>query len=371
MMETIKMDLGEETKVQIESIGGDLRISGRKGQKLEAQAPEHGDLKVEQDEDQITISASSAVFIYLPASTHVAINRIGGDARITGLRESLAVQSVGGDLGLRRVGCVETQWVGGDLTVRKMDGDLVVSQVGGDAIVESVDGSVRCAAVGGDLFLQSVQGVIDVSVGGDTSVEVVPQPEVGSRVVTGGDLSCYIPEGASATVRVNVGGEMILVEPGAFEEAEEGIVFRLGDGQGDVDLTAGADLWLRVGQYETRYADDWVADMRRDAQTKAAEMEARVGAIIEGAFAFDADRIGERVRRSVSKARKKAERARKRTNSYGASGKNDMRISFGRFGSKAVEVSEEERLKILQMVEQGKINVEDAEKLLSALEGEA
>lgn len=370
-MKKNSLDVNENTKVRIESIGGDLRISGHKGSKLEAQAPEYGELKVDQDGDLITVSARSAVLLNLPVSTPVTIERVGGDVRMTGLSETVVIQSIGGDLGLRRIGKAEIQWVGGDLTIRKMEGDLVVEQVGGDAVIEKVDGVVRCSAIGGDLFLQSVQGVVDVSVGGDASVSVVPQADAVSRVIAGGDISCYIPEGASASVRVNVGGEMILVEPGEFEEAEDGVVFRLGDGQGDVELTTGADLWLRVGEYETRYADDWAADMRRHAKSSAAEMEARVGAIVEGAFAFDADRIGERVRRSVSKARRKAEKARKRAISNGVYDGKNVRISFGKFGSKSVEISEEERMTILQMVEQGKINVEEAEKLLSALEGEA
>ncbi len=370
-MEKINLDVGENTSVQIESIGGDLRISGQKGSNLEAQAPEYGELNVVQDGDIISISARSAVLLNLPASTPVTIERIGGDARLTGLCEPVVIQSVGGDLGLRRIGQADIQWVGGDLTVRKMDGDLNVEQVGGDAVIEKVEGVVRCTAIGGDLFLQSVKGVVDASVGGDASVSVVPQSDVVSRVVTGGDLSCYIPEGVSANVRANVGGEMILVEPGEFEEAEDGVVFRLGDGQGDVELTSGADLWLSVGQYETRYADDWAADMRSSAKSSAAEMEARVGAIMEGAFAFDAERIGERVRKSVSKAREKAEKARKRAILNSAFDGKNVRVSLGKYGAKPVVVSEEERMTILQMVEQGKINVEEAEKLLSALEGEA
>jgi hypothetical protein len=370
-MEKFNLDVDEKTKVRIESIGGDLRISGRSGSNLEAQAPDYGELKVEQDEDQITISARSAVLVYLPASTPVAVERVGGDVRVTGLSDSLTVESVGGDLRLKRIGHTEIQWIGGDLTARKMDSDLVIAQVGGDAIIEKVGGAVRCNAIGGDLLLRSVQGVVDISVGGDASVEIVPQKEAGSRVVTGSDLTCYLPEEASANVHVNAGGELLLVEPGEFEEAEEGVVFRLGDGQGDVDLTSGGDLWLRVGKYEEFNTEDWINDITSRAEASAAEVEARVGAIVGGAFAFDADRIAERVRKSVSKARRKAERAHKRAASYAASDGKDLRISFGKYGSKPVEVSDEERMTILRMVEDGKINVEEAEKLLSALEGEA
>ncbi len=370
-MEKYNLDVNEKTKVRIVSVGRDLRISGRSGSKLEAQAPDFAELKVEQKEDQITISARSAVMVYLPASTPVAIERVGGDVRATGLHESLLVESVGGDLRLKRIGQTEIQWVGGDLTARKMDSDIIVTHVGGDAVIENVEGAVRCNSIGGDLLLRSVQGAVDVSVGGDASVEIVPLKEAGSRVGTGGDLTCYIPEGASANVRVNAGGELVLVEPGEFEEAEEGVVFHLGDGQGDVELTAGGDLWLRVGEYEALDTDDWINDITRRAEASAAEVEARVGAIVGGALAFDADRIAERVRKSVSKARRKAERAQKRAASYATSDGKNVRKSFGKFGSNPPEVSDEERMTILRMVEQGKINVEEAEKLLSALEGES
>ncbi len=370
-MEKFNLDLDEKTKVRIESIGGDLRITGRDGSKLEAQAPDYGELKVEQNEDEITISARSAVLIYLPASTPVTVERVGGDVRATGLRESLAVESVGGDLRLKRIGHTEIQWIGGDLTARKMDSDLIVAQVGGDAVIENVEGAVRCNAIGADLLLRSVKGVVEVFVGGDASVEIVPQKEAASRVVTGSDLTCYLPEEASANVHVNAGGELVLVEPGEFEEAEEGILFRLGDGQGEVDLTSGGDLWLRVGKYEALNTEDWINDITSRAEASAAEVEARVGAIVGGAFAFDADHIAERVRKSVSKARRKAERAHKRAASYGVSDGKNLRISFGKHGSKPVEISDEERMTILHMVEEGKINVEEAEKLLSALEGES
>jgi hypothetical protein len=370
-MEKFSLDVDEKTKVRIESIGGDLRISGRSGSKLEAQAPDYGELKVEQNEDEITISARSAVLIYLPASIPVAVERVGGDVHAKGMSESLSVESVGGDLRLKRSGHVEIQWIGGDLTARKMDSDLIVEHVGGDAVIEKVEGVVRCSAIGGDLLLQSVKGAVDVSVGGDASVEIVPQKEASSRVVTGSDLTCYLPEESSANVHVNAGGELVLVEPGEFEESEEGVVFRLGDGQGDVDLTSGGDLWLRVGKYEAFGTEDWIDDITSRAEASAAEVEARVGALVGGAFAFDADRIAERVRKSVSKARRKAERAQKRAASYGASDGKNVRITFGRRGSKPAEVSDEERMTILRMVEDGKINVEEAEKLLSALEGEA
>jgi hypothetical protein len=370
-MEKFNLDVDKKTKVRIESIGGDLRISGRSGSKLEAQAPDYGELKVVQDEDNISISARSAVLVFLPASIPVAVERVGGDVHAKGLSESLAVESVGGDLRLKRIGRTEIQWIGGDLTARKMDSDLVVAQVGGDAVIEKVEGAVRCNAIGGDLVLRAVQGAVDVTVGGDASVEIVPQKEAASRVVTGSDLTCYLPEESSANVQVNAGGELVLVEPGEFEEAEEGVVFRLGDGQGDVDLTSGGDLWLRVGKYESFSTEDWIDDITNRAEASAAEMEARVGAIVGGAFAFDADRIAERVRKSVSKARRKAERAQKRAGTYGASDGKNVRISFGKYGSKSAEVSDEERMTILRMVEDGKINVEEAEKLLGALEGEA
>ena len=58
-MEKVKMEVGEAPTVNIESIGGDLRLTGRNETHFEAQAPEKGSLSVEQEDNQISVNCRS------------------------------------------------------------------------------------------------------------------------------------------------------------------------------------------------------------------------------------------------------------------------------------------------------------------------
>jgi hypothetical protein len=100
-------------------------------------------------------------------------------------------------------------------------------------------------------------------------------------------------------------------------------------------------------------------------------------------YSFDADRIGERVRRSVRHAQRQAKRAVRKAEDKARKAhdkhlgfKFDMDsnwpdLRFADFTQSSPVASDEERLAILQMVESGKISVDEAEGLLKALEGES
>jgi hypothetical protein len=368
-MEKVQLEVGEKITIKILSVGGELRISGRETKHFEAQAPEHGELKVDQDGDLISVSCRTGCLIFLPSQSRVEADRVGGDVRLTELVNDCMIRSIGGDLSLRRVGSATFELIGGDLHARRVRGDLMVDQIGGDAIVEKVQGNVILRAVGGDLVLRNVDGQVEASVGGDTSASLGAVPHVRSTLTTGGDLSCSLPDQASATVTLQAGGDITI--PGIFEAEwdDEQKVIHLGEGEAEIDLVAGSDLLLRVGSEDQGYPDELFGDLLRDFDSKAVEIEARFGAMGAGLYGFDADRIGERVRRSIERAQRKAARASahaKRKNKH----KHAFKFRFGGMENQKIDATDEERLAILRMVEAGKISVEEAEKLLEALEGE-
>jgi len=244
-----------------------------------------------------------------------------------------------------------------------------MDQIGGDAIVEIVQGNVILRGVGGDLILRKIDGQVEATIGGDTSASLTAMPHLRSIVKTGGDLSCSLPDQASATVTLKAGGDITV--PGMFEgeEDDQQRVIQLGEGEAEINLSAGGDLLLRVGLEDPGYPDELFGNLLRDFDSKAVEIEARFGAMGAGLYGFDADRIGEKVRRSIARAQRKASRA-----SAHAKRKTKHRPAFKfRFGGgdfPRTEATDEERLAILRMVEAGKISVGEAEKLLEALEGE-
>jgi hypothetical protein len=173
---------------------------------------------------------------------------------------------------------------------------------------------------------------------------------------------------------MKAGGDMAM--PTDVERVSENgeTVIRLGEAEATIELTAGGNLWLRVGKMEMDFAEDFVGSVMGELDARLAEMEARFNAIGAGMYTFDAERIGERVRRSVERARRKAnkaqERAAKRAEKYARKHGRKHTVTIGGSEPRGSVVSEEERMAVLRMVEQGKISVEEAEQLLKTLGGE-
>jgi hypothetical protein len=372
-MEKVVLEVGESPRLEIDAVGGDLRLSGREGTSLEAQAPDHGELIVEEREGRLHLSCRSGCLIFLPKNTRVQAENVGGDARLTDMAAEVLIRKVGGDLVLRRVGQSSFELVGGDMQVKGLAGDLTVDVLGGDAVIQDVDGSVQLRSVGGDLFLDSVRGKLNIGVGGDLSATIGLEVEGPSGLRAGGDLACRLMEGVSAKLRVQAGGDLHLPVGIERDDSDEIVI---DSGEQKIELVSGGDLSVRVGTREMGAPEDFVGDILTEVDAKLAEMEARFSALGAGLDSFDADRIGERVRRAVRRAQRKTEQAeRKAMKAETKLGKfNIPNISWAGGdsdgGAGKQEATDEERLKILKMVEEGKISVDEAESLFKALEGE-
>lgn len=369
-METLKIDVGDKPQVRITSIGGDLRLTGREGAQLEAHAPVDGKLSVTKDAEAVLITCRSGCLVFLPAESQVQAETIGGDVRAIGLSADLTLGTVGGDCSLRRMGKVAIERIGGDLDARKLDGDLSLKSGGSDGVVTQVQGAVEIGMLGGDFSLGRVEGKVEVNVGGNVSVRLSPQKKGRALVTAGGDLACRLPEDASAKIKVQAGGDLRLSGIEESESKEAGGLLRIGKGEAEIELSAGGDLWLHAGAESFADIDlDLGESIAARIEAKMADIEARFGATDSGFSKFDSDRIGERVRRAVSRSMRKAAKAQRRAELRFDRTHEGKHIHFGPFGTPTHEpASEEERMSILRMLEQGKINVDEAENLLKALE---
>jgi L-aminopeptidase/D-esterase-like protein len=97
-------------------------------------------------------------------------------------------------------------------------------------------------------------------------------------------------------------------------------------------------------------------------QAKAADISERVRRQVEQRLSV--------ARRQVEAAQRRVEREVERGTRGPGSGRLSIDVKFG--GPKAAPreaISEEERIAVLKMLEEGKISVEDAQRLLAALEG--
>jgi hypothetical protein len=371
-METTTQDVGPKPKVHLTAIGGDLRLTGREGTTLEAQAPPRGELSVTAHGDHIEVSSRASLLIFVPEGAEISADSVGGDGRITGLAGDLQLGSIGGDLSLRRVSRCEVGRVGGDLSAHRVRGDLHISWAGGDAVVDDVEGDLRIDSLGGDLELRDVGGSIHTVAGGDIWTSLEPSPGTESSIRAGGDLSCRVASGASVRLTLRAGGDLHAAIPGEREGGNGDLMIRLGAGEAAAELSAGGDLSVHPASATVEPAGaEWAVDLRTriEAQVDAAlaEVEASLGAHDTRALGIDREQMRARVRRAAERAHRRAERARERHEA----GPRRVDVNFGPFGTSRPSASDEERLTVLRMLEQGTISLDEAERLLRALEGGA
>jgi hypothetical protein len=366
MMETLTLETKATPRVTIESIDGDLRLVGQPGRTFEVQAPSKGQISLRQEAERIELSCRAGCLVFLPADAAVEARAVAGDLHLTGIEGQSSVMKVEGDARLRRAAQVKMGKLDGDLSVDDLKGELRVDSVDGDADVRNVRGDVHLGRVGGDLRLRRVDGDVEADVEGDASARLAPAPDSNSWIHAGGDIMAVLPSDASAVVRVTAGGEVLLPNPSERVVIEGPGVVCCGSGSASVELKCDGDLSLRLGGLGR--ADRWGPDLQEQiharVNTSIAKMEASLEELGLDSMSIDSERISQRVRRAVDRALRAA---------AGGAGVRAHRTAKDRpdkAGESQAAVGDEEHLAVLRMLEGGKINAEQAEALLRALEEE-
>ncbi len=385
--------------LRVEGVGGDLQIVGWERSEVTAKAD--GDtLQLESDGQVARASSGTDLILYVPRDIVIRVEGVGGDADIRAVPGGMDIASIGGDLQMRNVGVVKVGAVGGDMSVRGCAGDFSADSVGGDASLHEVKGSVSLS-IGADLYLRNAEGSISAQAGADAVLYLVPQPGQSISVQAGSDILVRVPAKVDATFSLQgCDDESIRVDLPGVDPVEVGM-FRqmtLGTGSASINLTAGSEIIVTSRQEEWESVAEF-DPLGREAPFAPGEfpgitpdMHERISRRMEEATrralkaSVRAQEQSERVQRRVDSAMRRAEEkmrsAERRTAHMGISiGKWGVVIDGNRpkpptppvppFPPRPVSdpVSDEERLTILKMLQEKKISLQEAEKLLAALEG--
>jgi hypothetical protein len=282
---------------------------------------------------------------------------------------------------------------------------------------------VMLRVVGGSLHLREISGGISAEVGGSVSAEFSPVSWQAYGIDSGGNIHCYLPGETNATIEIMSGAQDIRVKtPSQTEKITQGnYTLTLGEGAASVKLTAGGSVDIRTRDLDWLEVEDFDFDFGREISSLADEIAEQATLQIEsqlemlesnlnvylsglassissaGLSEERAKEIEERLERAKERAAQRAEAAaekarvkldlkvaaaqRKADRKARAAAVRAARKERQSRGERSYtiltppptkpeeSVSEEERMMILQMLQDKKISVEQAEKLLAALEG--
>jgi hypothetical protein len=417
--------------ITIAKCARNLLVLGRDGVQVAIRVDgESEDLALEREGETLTISAKEDCEITCPTGSTLTVQTCHGNAKIDGVAGTIALDTVHGNLTLKDIGPTEfarvdgnlylrdvggvlrgkavggnarvrdvqgacaLEKVNGNLHVRDVDGDLQGDAVGGNAHVDDVRGQYTVKKVGGNLTFGEVQGGATVGqIGGNAHVKPLFTPGSAYQINASGNLDIYVPENASLRLAVRAnGGVRSQIEGLALEESGGEMTGILGEGAASLEARVGGSISLRgrgaangsPGEFEFNM------DFLDDLENIGPMIEARVGEAMaelqvrleQGLGQIDseklrikmeraaeksaraAERAAEEVRRTAEreaqKARMRAERAQRRWE----------RASGQKPRSRPEPVSQEEHLRVLRMVEEGKVTPEQAADLLEALRGQ-
>ena len=307
---------GKTPKIKVDSVGGDLSVVGWDGEILVKGDEE--EITLEQKDEEILLSCNGDLALRVPKEATFEFGNVGGDASIRGVQGNIDLTNIGGDLSIRDAGSITIGNIGADFSLRNAKGDLHIKTAGGDVSIREVEGNVTLDSVGDDLALRGAHGDVKVNVGEDVIVYLDPKADGGYSVVAGDDILLVLPEGANATLTMQ--GDRIDVElPGVEPDrnATERVIV-VGDGSAKISLSAGGDVRVSNQQDAAEHAEEFgnFAGINFDF-SDFGQLGERISRQVERATARASQRAAEAGRRAEEAVRRAERQAARHTRHAG------------------------------------------------------
>ncbi len=396
--------------IHIKAYGG-VRIKGVKGTEVQCEinAPQLATL-VEED-GHVYITVNSSCQLTVPSSAAIQIEKGMGSVKIANINHPIEIEKVLGNLVLDQIAQADIGRVGGNFSVQNASGAIRVEKVGGTLVVHDV-ASFTCEKVGGNCYVKTVKDgftlgkgggkFLGQDIGGEVVVERIGGTFFGQNLSLGADLR------AGGQIRLarfdlqqdlglRAGGEIQLM----VDDSLDNVRFDLKAGAENIIISLrGDDLNIGDKYYEYLLGTEKKCTLEAASGgsisiTDAADLEEDIVGSLSKYFEYEdspiSEMIQERVvhatRRTEAKVRAaevRLEQIRERLEKHRGF---DVQVNFEEgdapkpadrpsvppvptvtrpAGKKGA--TDEERLMILQMLQDNKISVDEAEALFKAME---
>ena len=381
-MKQVSIPLKLENKLNIKA-SEDLFVEGTDSSILISVVRQSDSFRYTEAGGKSEIKATSDCHLQIPSGMMVTIEKVGGDASLSGLKGRVIVGKVGGDLVIQNLGGASIESVGGDLHINSAGDGMEVSRVGGDLYGRQIQ-SLSTGSIGGDVRVLQVSGEVNLSAGGDAEVEFNTAQLPKAVVNAGGDVRLVVPKDAQGQLEMHSKGNSIRVraagQEGDWEESDQ-LSLPLGEGGNVLQIIAGGDIVVTDEATLAVDFDEVFEDSVNDWRTFGADLEKQIRESI-GNSMNHVKWATRSASLSAEKARAKIEKAMGKLESNGVmidhTGVNVERngkhvgISFGtpveRQPKPITKSTDEELLLVLKMLQEKKITAEEADQLLSALD---
>jgi SHOCT-like domain/Toastrack DUF4097 len=407
----------DKPEVSVDAVYGNLQVEGWERAEILLRTNSDETAALRQEEQAFHVTTTGDCLLHLPYKAKLTVVNVHGGAHIKMMEAPVITGRILGSLAFDEVSAAQVESVYGELLARGVTGDLTIDQVLGNAWIEEVKGNCSLERVAGDLDLRNMGGDVRASARGDARVQLETLTGTSYKIEASGDITFSVAKSLDAKVQISSRGNDITLDlPDGKRRLEaRSHELTLGNGTASILLTASGHVSIRCGKGATpgeqeasqtfdRIAEDFSqkisGEVESHLESQMKILDEQMAHLSEsiahaGVAPAEADRIMRRARetseRANLRAQEKMQRAREKLDRKLAAAqrkveeheraagqhresqeKRNWSFEWSTSTSPAqreTEASDEERLMILRMLEQKKINLAEAEQLLEALEG--
>jgi len=378
--------------IKINRINGSLRIRGWDRAEIRADSSEADTLSASEKENIIEISCQSGCVLRVPVDSTITVEEVTEELMLKSLENKLEANLVEGQVLAKSIGDISLKKVKGNINAKYIEGNFSCDSSEGNINIQDVEGKVIIANNKNNISLRGFFASIDANTSGNASIGLDPKPGGDYKIKAGGNIQCRLEPDTSAKVSLQSGSGMIKIDAFGAKDtinAKEHQI-EIGDGDGRIILEAKGTINL-IAPLEHESSWGFEFDMDEEMSSLADDISQVVSEQIKDQMnnltkhinqitsQFPSSQIEERTMKNLEAKRKTLERklARVEQRSIQRAQRTQKKISYsarryGRITKPAGDpVTDQERQKVLEMLQNQQISVADAEILLSALEGKS
>ena len=390
-MDRINVQTTDTPEIFISRIDGSLRIKGWDRPELRADSDRSDTLNIQSADNKVEVDCKSGCMIRIPIESTLQIDRVDRELMLKSIECFIDVKSVAGQVMVKSIGAINIEKASSNLTARNVEGNFECGLISGNASLQDIEGKIKLEKVSGNLVIKGFSTGIDANTSGNATLRLDPEADAEIMVNARGNISCRLSPGTNATVTLSSGSKFINLNTTGKSELirEEDHVISLGDGTGKISLVANGNIELTVPvadevdwSYEFDLEEDVSAIAGDISQIVSEQLETQLESLSQNLNTltsnlsylgpFASEKSKEKLEAKRVQLERKLARIERRAASKARMASKTTAAATRRFARQkptSDPVSDSERQKVLEMLQNKQISVQDAELLLAALEG--
>jgi len=390
-MDRINLETSETPEIYISRVNGSLRIKGWDRPELRADSDKSDTLRIQSSDTKVEIDCNSGCMIRTPIESTLQIDRVDSDLMLKSIECQIDVKLVSGQTMIKSIGAINIKKASSNLTAKNVEGSFACEVITGNASLQDIDGKINLGKVNGNLVIKGYSSGVTANTDGNATLRLDTEEGADYKVTAKGNISCRLSPETNATITLSSNAKHIRLNTGKTKETlrEENHVLTVGDGSGEINLIATGIIELTIPvQDEVDWSYEF--DLEEDVSTIAGDISQIVSEQIETQLEalsknlntltsnlshlgpMASDRSREKLEAKRIQLERKLARVERRAATKAKIASRRAAASTRRFTKQKTTsdpVADSERQKVLEMLQNKQISVQEAELLLATLEG--